>query len=359
MKTRNWALGAAALGLGGVAVGAGTNLAGIARGVMTSAPALDDGPDDLLADPTAPRVQRSVASIDGTRLNVELYGPDPGAADTGDVIVAVHGWTCNTHYWNPQINHFAGERTVVAYDQRGHGLSELGRRRPTVDTLGHDLDAVLGAVVPPGRKAILIGHSMGGMTIMSWAKQHPEKVSTTVSAVVLASTAARGVVQNHLLIPEGLPRYSRPFVPAVSRLVTSASTPLPHGQFTSRVSQYVTLGSAARASHVEFVDTMIMACPPRARGRWGAAMGRLDVEAGLEALSVPTTVIVGTDDRLTPRRHADEMAGILRRNGSLRDQVIFDGVGHMSTIEAAQRVNELLDDVVDEVSRTQVQAAHL
>ena len=88
-------------------------------------------------------------------------------------------------------------------------------------------------------------------------------------------------------------------------------------------------------------------------------MGRLDVEAGLEALSVPTTVIVGTDDRLTPRRHADEMAGILRRNGSLRDQVIFDGVGHMSTIEAAQRVNELLDDVVDEVSRTQVQAAHL
>ena len=79
MKTRNWALGAAALGLGGVAVGAGTNLAGIARGVMASAPALDDGPDDLLADPTAPRVQRSVESIDGTRLNVELYGPDPGA----------------------------------------------------------------------------------------------------------------------------------------------------------------------------------------------------------------------------------------------------------------------------------------
>ena len=53
------------------------------------------------------------------------------------------------------------------------------------------------------------------------------------------------------------------------------------------------------------------------------------------------------------------MADILRRNGSLRDEVIFDGVGHMSTIEAAQRVNELLDDVVDEVSRTQVQAAHL
>ncbi|UEA60377.1 alpha/beta hydrolase [Gordonia otitidis] len=349
MKTRNLALGAAALGLGGVAVGAGTNVAGIARGVLSSAPAVDDGPDDLLADPTAPRVQRRVTSVDATTLNVEIYGPEPTAADTGDVIVAVHGWTCNTHYWNPQINHFAEKRTVVAYDQRGHGLSELGRRRPTIDTLGQDLDAVLGAVVPPGRRAILIGHSMGGMTIMSWAKQHPEKVSTTVSAVVLASTAAQAVVQNHLLIPEGLPRYSKPFVPAVSRLVTSASTPLPHGPFTSRVSQYVALGSSARASHVEFVDKMIMSCPPRARGRWGAAMGRLDVAAGLDALTVPTTVLVGTDDRLTPRRHADEMSEILRRRGSLRDEIVFDGVGHMSTIEAAGRVNAMLDEIVDEV----------
>jgi pimeloyl-ACP methyl ester carboxylesterase len=60
--------------------------------------------------------------------------------------------------------------------------------------LGQDLDAVLEATVPAGRRAILVGHSMGGMTIMSWADQYREKVGTRVSAVVLVTTAANAVM---------------------------------------------------------------------------------------------------------------------------------------------------------------------
>ncbi len=296
-------------------------------------------------------------TVDGARLNVEQYGPDGDKTDgdtasDGDIVVMVHGWTCNIAYWYPQINHLASTREVVAYDQRGHGSSDLGRARPTIAMLGQDLDAVLSEVVPEGRRAVLVGHSMGGMTIMSWAAQHPEKVGSLVSEVVLTSTAAKAVMQNHLLIPVDLPRYTKPFEATVGKLVTSAPVPLPRTNRGSWLSHYIALGPNARKAHVDFVDKMIMACPPRSRAGWGSAMGKLDVTAGLEALTVPTTVVVGTDDRLTPPVHAEQMADVLRRNGNLRDLVILDGVGHMSSIEADVRYNKLLDAVLADTTRT-------
>ncbi|WP_439030290.1 alpha/beta fold hydrolase [Gordonia terrae] len=347
---------AAAVGAGVVGLGVGTILAGLAREALRADVAVDDGPDDLLTEPRNAPERLGVRTPDGTELNVEVYGDsgDPASNDTGDVIVMVHGWTCNTAYWYPQINHLAasegGARRVVVYDQRGHGRSERGRRRPTVAMLGEDLDAVIEATVPAGRRAILVGHSMGGMTIMSWAAQYPEKVGSLVSSVVLVSTAAKAVMDNHLLIPVDLPVYAKPFAPAVSKLITSVPVPIPKTSYGVRFSHYIALGPNARRAHVDFVDEMIGACPPRARAGWGSAMGKLDVTAGLAALSVPTTVVVGTEDRLTPRLHAEQMADMLRRNGSLRDFVVYEGVGHMSSIEAAERFNELLDQVVAESS---------
>ncbi|MDL9945399.1 alpha/beta hydrolase [Gordonia sp. ABSL11-1] len=368
-QTATIATGAvAAVGVGIVAVGVGTIFAGLVRAAFRAERAVDDGPDDLLTVPAdAPR-RRWVRTVDGARLNVETYGPDGDMTDggtagrgtstdgdtasDGDIVVMVHGWTCNIAYWYPQINHLASKREVVAYDQRGHGSSDLGRARPTIAMLGQDLDAVLSEVVPEGRRAVLVGHSMGGMTIMSWAAQHPEKVGSFVSEVVLTSTAAKAVMQNHLLIPVDLPRYTKPFEATVGKLVTSAPVPLPRTNRGSRLSHYIALGPNARKAHVDFVDEMIMACPPRSRAGWGSAMGKLDVTAGLEALTVPTTVVVGTDDRLTPPLHSEQMADVLRRNGNLRDLVILDGVGHMSSIEADVRYNELLDGVLADTTRT-------
>ena len=343
-----------ALGAGVVGVGVGTIFAGIARDAFRAEPAVDDGPDELLREPARAPERRQVRSADGTRLNVEVYGPD--AADSDDIVVMVHGWTCNTAYWYPQINALAERTTVVAYDQRGHGRSERGRARPTVAMLGQDLDAVLDAVVGDGRRAVLVGHSMGGMTIMSWAAQYADKVPTTVSGVALTSTAAKAVLQNHTLIPMNLPRYTRPFEATVGKLFTSAPVPIPKTPYGGRLSHYIALGPNARKAHVDFVDDMIGACPPRSRAGWGAAMGKLDVTAGLEALTVPTTVIVGSDDRLTPTSHAEQMAEVLRRNGHLRDLVIYDGVGHMSSIEAAERFNKLLADILTEVGSEKVPA---
>ena len=346
MDRRGWLFtgaGLMAVGAGVVGAGAATIGASLVRQALRSVAGADDGPDDLLATPTALSSTSTVIADDGTRLNVVSYGPEDAA---GDVIVAIHGWTCNTSYWNPQINRFASQRRVIAYDQRGHGGSELGATRPTIETLGLDLNAVLDAMVPAGRKAVLIGHSMGGMTIMSWAAQYPHKVDERISAVVLASTAADALIANQLLLPVDLPRYSKPFAPTMLRMLISAPLPVPRTAYGPRFTQYLTLGPAARPSHVAFVDEMVMSCPPRVRGLWGAAMTKLDVGAGLAALTVPTTVVVGADDRLTPPSHANRIAEVLRNNGNLADLVVYDGVGHMSTIETAGEFNELLEKVL-------------
>ncbi len=348
MASRSVTYGAAALaaGAGIVGVGLGTILGGLVRDALKAELAVDDGPDHLLSEPTHPVERRTVRTADGTRINVVGYGEDTG----GDIIVAAHGWSCNTSYWYPQVNDLAKSTRVYAYDQRGHGDSERGRARPTMAMLGQDLDAVLAEVVPPGRRAILLGHSMGGMTIMSWAAQYPQRVTEVASSVVLTSTAAKAAVQNHELIPVDLPRFTKPFAPLASRVIMGTPMPLPHAKGGARVSHYVALGPNARRSHVEFVDEMILACSPRARAGWGSAMGKLDVVSGLHNLRVPTTVVVGSHDRLTPAKHAEQIAEVLRGTGYLRDLVVLEGVGHMSSIEAATTYNELLNEILDEVS---------
>ena len=74
---------------------------------------------------------------------------------------------------------------MVLYDQRSHGRSERAPREScTIEQLGHDLDAVIRALAPEG-PLVLVGHSMGGMTIMALAEQNPELFTERVVGVAL------------------------------------------------------------------------------------------------------------------------------------------------------------------------------
>lgn len=346
-------LGAAGLLAGDLALVVG----GIARAAAKHPPAVDDGPDPLLVDPG--RLMRStvVPTADGTLLLAETsVNLDDHPSD--EVLVFVHGWTCSTRFWNPQMNHFGGDRPVIAFDHRGHGLSEMGRARVTVDVLGQDLEAVLTTLLPPGKRAILVGHSMGGMAIMSWAAQYGagrgvdgpgSRMADRIAAVVLTSTTPRDVVQQQLLTPADLPRYTRAVRPLVARAFVSTPVPLPSNNLSTRLTHYLALGPHARAAHVKFTDELIAAGSPRARAAWGSALYRLNVVAGLEALTVPTLVVVGDRDLLTPPPHSDFMAEVLDRNGVLLDYVTYPGAGHMVPIERALSYNQLIDDVLASV----------
>ena len=122
--------------------------------------------------------------------------------------------------------------------------------------------------------------------------------------------------------------------------------PLPANKLTSRLTHYMAFGPETRAAHVDFGDEMISRGSPKSRAAWGSALYRLNVVAGLEALSIPTAVVVGSEDLLTPPVHADFMAEALDRNGVLLEYVTYPGAGHMVPIERAPEFNQLIDDVL-------------
>ncbi|MFT4200549.1 alpha/beta fold hydrolase [Gordonia sp. (in: high G+C Gram-positive bacteria)] len=345
MKLSRVLAAAALVGGGGTAAGVLRLLGGTLAEGMRGPAIAPDGPDPALAPPAAAARRTHVHTADGAELNVLTY-PADDPDDDSDIVVFIHGWTCNTNYWNPQVNHLLGKRTIVVYDQRGHGESRLGRARPSPELLGSDLEAVLAATVPTGRKAILVGHSLGGMTIQAWADQHPDEVNERIAAVILESTAATDILGRHKLFVEPVPAYAKPFEHLTGVLFASTPVPLPRTRAGAKVIRYITMTDDARGSHVAFVDDMASSCPPVARGLLGNGMVGMDLRTGTAALTVPTTVINGSDDRLLPPVHSQEIADIIARVGSLHRHVVLDDIGHMLSIEASEAFNEVLDEVI-------------
>ncbi|WP_235916365.1 alpha/beta fold hydrolase [Antrihabitans cavernicola] len=274
-----------------------------------------------------------VVTEDGASLRVHAYGPK-GA----DPIVLAHGWTCNIEYWTPQINALADRYRVIAYDQRGHGESTFGSRKASADVLADDLAAVLSATVRRGKRALLVGHSMGGMSIMAWAGKNPDQVDRLAAGVVLMNTASDSLLAQTTVIPmPGRMRYVRS---AVGRAVLGAPIPLPHGRVITRGFKYGVLSPGATRAEVEFCQQIVVSCSGRARSRWGMALADLDITAALENLNVPTTVIAGELDRLTPQSHSRRLAEALDSHDLLDKFVVLPGVGHMGNVEASLQVND-------------------
>lgn len=292
----------------------------------------DVRPDELLEHPTIEPQISEVVTDDGAHLHVRSYG-DPDA----EPIVFSHGWTCSADYWFPQINALAGRYRVIAYDQRGHGRSDVGTRPLSPDVLADDLASVLAATVTEDDKAVLVGHSMGGMSVMAWAGSYPEQVDRLVSAVLLASTATDSLVRETTVIP--LPqRFPRVPVP-VGRAVLSSAVPLRPSPVIRHAIKYISMSPGATPAEVAFCEKIVVECAPRTRGIWGAALSDLDIGEALENLSVPTSVLVGSADRLTPPVHARKLARSLDDHNHLSRLIVIPGVGHMSSVEAIDEFN--------------------
>jgi pimeloyl-ACP methyl ester carboxylesterase len=288
--------------------------------------------------PPQPVRRARVSSADGTRLNVEVHGPQAPGTPT---VVLIHGWTCSIPFWAPVIRALRDDLRVVAYDQRGHGGSHSGRRqrgraRYSTGVLADDLEAVLDETVATGETAVLAGHSMGGMTIMAAAGR--ESVLSRAGGVLLASTGAADLVSQARTVPLGtaVPRVA---AAAQRRLLTSAAPFGPVSRLSRALLGYLTLGPAASAPVRAANAAIIHACDRRARAAWGRVLAGLDVTAGAGRLDRPAQVLVGTADRLTPPAHARRLAGLLPRCEGLTE---LPGVGHMTPLEAPGTVAELI-----------------
>ncbi|WP_426364330.1 alpha/beta fold hydrolase [Streptomyces sp. E-08] len=276
----------------------------------------------------APRALTAV-SADGTPVHVEVYGPEGAPA-----VVLSHGWTCSIAFWAEQIRALAADHRVIAYDQRGHGRSPApaatGGAGYSTTALADDLEAVLAATLGPGERAVLAGHSMGGMTIMAAAgrpalRQH-------AAAVLLCSTGASRLTAEATVVP------LRPggLRSRLTAAVLGAKAPLgPVNAVSKKVLKYATMGPASAPGRVEACARIVHACPRGARYGWSQVLAGLDLEAGLRELRLPVAVLVGTADRLTPPVHARVMVEALPHCTGL---VELAGMGHMTPVEAPEAV---------------------
>lgn len=302
--------------------------------------------------PAVPLRVVPVTTADGAALRVHVYGPD-----TAPTLVLIHGWACSIEYWNPQISAFAENYRVVCYDQRGHGESTLGTVAPSEHTLADDLAAVLDATLPAGERAVLAGHSMGGLTIQAWAKHHPEQVSERAAAVLLANTANSAIRSETDLLPllnKQLTVAEHPItvlgVPAkvpntVSETLLFTPLPIPGGWVTEQVFRHRILTPEASDEEVDFAIGIIRSCRPLARGRHAAAMADMDLSEGTANLTVPTTVIAGAKDHLLPQRMSRPVVEILRRTGHLADFHVLPH-GHLSNIEDTDAFDRVLRQIL-------------
>ena len=260
------------LGAGAVGVAAVGTAAGVARQQW----AIGHRVDDHTAFGSLRSSPITVIADDGVPLHVEVdeVDPAPPRGDAGPrpevTVVFVHGYALNLDSWHFQRAAYRGLVRAVYYDQRSHGRSGRStREHATIDQLGLDLAAVIDAVVPDG-PVVLVGHSMGGMTVVALAEQHPELFGDKVVGVGLVSTTAGGLDPSRILLPMIPARLSGRVVGEVAGRVVSTLA-IGHRivdgarraghSFAQVATDVFAFGDAVPEGYVDFVDSMLSATP--------------------------------------------------------------------------------------------------
>jgi pimeloyl-ACP methyl ester carboxylesterase len=275
-----------------------------------------------------------VRSHDGARLHVESFGPEDAPT-----IVLVHGWMCALRLWRYQVEALADEFRVIAYDMRGHGRSGPAPADDySIEALAGDLDAVLDACASDESVA-LGGHSMGAMTIAAWAGEHPDDVARRVRGAALLSTGMGDLITGSLVLraPARLDGARQRIGHAL--LCSQAPLGALPAPMLHRGVRQVALSPAATPGQVAFCERMFVDCSPHVRGGCGGTLSSLELHEAIESLAVPTVVVSGARDRLTPVAHSRRFAAALPR---LLELVEVPGAGHMTPVEAAAEVTTAL-----------------
>ncbi|WP_449657446.1 alpha/beta fold hydrolase [Streptomyces winkii] len=280
-------------------------------------------------------------------------GARRGAAAPPPTVVFTHGYCLGQDVWHFQRAALRGAVRTVYWDQRSHGRSG---RAPvgepvTIDQLGRDLKAVLDEVVPDG-PIVLVGHSMGGMTLMALADQYPDYVAERVTGVAFIDTSAGGLgeVTYGLPLPNLGLKAVRRVVPGVLKAMVAQSALVERGRratadlFAGLVKRY-SFGDARNVDPgvARFAERLIEAVPIDVVAEFYPAFEAHEKTAALAAFDGrPALVLAGDRDLLTPYAHSEAIAAALP-SARLR---ILEKTGHLSMLERPHEVNEALAQLI-------------
>ncbi|MGA7690648.1 MAG: alpha/beta hydrolase [Jiangellales bacterium] len=341
---------AAALGAGGfvaatgAAVGFATERYVMGRALGGHDPYANEPLGGLRGTPYA------LETSDGVQLHVEMDGGD----EPGPTIVLAHGYALNHDCWHFQRRDLRATSRLVLYDQRSHGRSG---RAPSDETsirrLGIDLGEVIDHVVPPG-PVVVVGHSMGGMSVMSLADQRPELFGERIVGVGLIATSAVLVRANEMGLRGRANQVLHRYGPAA--VATAAKQPdlLESVRRTGNDLGYVLTKRFSFArndispSLVEFVAAMVAGTPVGVIADFLPQFGAHDTRRALAGLDRVETLVLGAGgDQMTPVQHSRDIVAAVPS----ADYVEIPDAGHMVMLEHPELVTAHLRSLLARSTR--------
>lgn len=293
------------------------------------------------------RVTTVIAS-DGVPLHVE----ETGADDAGLTLVFVHGFCMTADSWVFQRRALQDLGRMVFYDQRAHGRSGPSEvRNCTVEQLAADLRQLLDERVPDG-PVVLVGHSMGGMTVLGLAERHPELFGDRIVGVALLSTSAGDLARVTFGLPASATAVVRRVLPGIAVGIRHAPSMLERARrrgsdLSWELTRRIGFGSTAvPPSVVSFLETMIADTPIPVVAAFLPTLldhDRLAAAAGLR--DIPTVLLVGDADLMTPLEHSRTLAEVLPE-AELR---AAEGAGHALMLERPDAVNAAIREMIGRV----------
>jgi pimeloyl-ACP methyl ester carboxylesterase len=340
-------IGAVSLGIGVAAAGVGAAV-GIVRNRLSAA-------RDRVDYRSLRLPGFFVAADDGTAVHVQVDEPETRPPEGTPTLVFCHGYALSSDSWYFQRSALRGRFRMVFWDQRGHGRSAMGAAgTATIDHLGADLWAVLREAVPDG-PVVLVGHSMGGMTVMALADQAPDLFGSRIRGVVFVSTSAGG---------SGLGRVGRRVhpgngwvnraIPSTVRMLSRAPYLVTQGRRFGRDVEAFFIERYAYAAPVSpavvlMTTELIAGTDLRVVSDFMPAFARHDKREALDALrDTDVVVMVGDTDLFTPARHSERIVERLPR----AEHVVVHPGGHLLMMEHPDTVTEYVVEVAERVRST-------
>ncbi|MFF1598103.1 alpha/beta fold hydrolase [Streptomyces mirabilis] len=269
-------------------------------------------------------------------------------------VVFSHGYCLNQDSWHFQRAALRGVVRTVHWDQRSHGRSGRGVAQTkdgtavSIDQLGQDLKAVIDAAVPEG-PIVLVGHSMGGMTVMALADRYPDLVRERVVAVALVGTSSGRLGEVNFGLPVAGVNAVRRVLPGVLKALGQQAALVERGRratadlFAGIIKRYSFASRDVDPAIVRFAERMIEGTPIDVVAEFYPAFTEHDkTEALAYFAELPVLVLAGVGDMVTPSEHSEAIADLLPD----AELVLVPDAGHLVMLEHPEVVIDRLADLL-------------
>jgi len=241
-------------------------------------------------------------------------------------IIFVHGFPFDHYMWENQVKDFRDEHCCVTYDIRGLGSSPADNGQFTIEMFVDDLEEIINTLNL--EKSVLCGLSMGGYISLRAVERMQEKFS----AIILCDTKS-GADNDEAKLKRA----------AGVKQINS-------GKFDSFIDAFVrncfgdTFVNEKKNLYDEVVKKSKSNNPVGVKGCLLAMAGRTDTTRFLNKITLPTLIISGAEDKLTPPEVMKQMEDQIQSSKF----VLVEGAGHMTPIENPQAVSEAIKNFLSQ-----------